>query len=459
MKGDFTRWTFDPTEQFTRVLMQQGRVQLDSDWNEQAAILLHYLRCLAVDLIGPFGVPPDPDGSSGDGFNLETVVDKDGNAEKNRFRLRRGRYYVGGLPVENPRDLDYDQTNKVTKLDIGEEGTWLLYLDVWEQFLTHVQDDRIREVALGGPDTAARTRLIWRVRALSTDSATERAFNSPDPRSEVWNAWSSWVEKLRPANRGLLQAHALRDPNDVDPCVAAPNARYTGENQLYRVEIHRGGTAVEGATFKWSRENGSVVFPIQSWTVSGDGKAATVTLEHVGRDRRFGLEKGSWVEVRDDDPEERVRPLLLVDSVEADRRQVTLAGDLGAGVDASRHPYLRRWDQGAGAPADGLRVQEGENVWLDLEDGIQVSFAPAPQPEVDLGSTRLMLLAHLYQPGDYWLIPARSATGDVEWPRGKSLPPLGVEHHFAPLGVLTIDDGVVEVTDCRRTFGFLPPIP
>ena len=38
MKGDFSRDTFDPAKQFTRVLMQQGRVQLDADWNEQIAI-------------------------------------------------------------------------------------------------------------------------------------------------------------------------------------------------------------------------------------------------------------------------------------------------------------------------------------------------------------------------------------------------------------------------------------
>ena len=53
MKGDFSRNTFDPRKHFTRVLMQQGRVQLDADWNEQAAILLHYVRTLAADLIGP----------------------------------------------------------------------------------------------------------------------------------------------------------------------------------------------------------------------------------------------------------------------------------------------------------------------------------------------------------------------------------------------------------------------
>jgi hypothetical protein len=33
MKGDFTRNTFVPSKSFSRVLMQQGRVQLDADWN------------------------------------------------------------------------------------------------------------------------------------------------------------------------------------------------------------------------------------------------------------------------------------------------------------------------------------------------------------------------------------------------------------------------------------------
>jgi hypothetical protein len=53
MKGDFSRDSFDPIRHFSRVLMQQGRVQLDADWNEQQSIVLHFLRTLARDLIGP----------------------------------------------------------------------------------------------------------------------------------------------------------------------------------------------------------------------------------------------------------------------------------------------------------------------------------------------------------------------------------------------------------------------
>ncbi len=53
MHGDFSRITFRPDELFTRVLMQQGRPQLDADFNELMSIVLHWQRELAKDMIGP----------------------------------------------------------------------------------------------------------------------------------------------------------------------------------------------------------------------------------------------------------------------------------------------------------------------------------------------------------------------------------------------------------------------
>ena len=89
MKGDFTRVTFDPSKNYCRVLMQQGRVTLDADANEQTAILLHYLRTLARDLIGPYAAPgADP------GFQL-------GFDDVNKLTISAGRYYVDGILVTN----------------------------------------------------------------------------------------------------------------------------------------------------------------------------------------------------------------------------------------------------------------------------------------------------------------------------------------------------------------------
>ena len=44
MKGDFSRQTADPKKHYSGVLMQQGRVQLDADWNEQLAISQHRVQ-------------------------------------------------------------------------------------------------------------------------------------------------------------------------------------------------------------------------------------------------------------------------------------------------------------------------------------------------------------------------------------------------------------------------------
>src|ERR1044071_2155257 len=95
MKSDATRVTFDPANLFSRVILQQGRVGLDADHNEQVEILLHSVRPLARDLIGPFGGP------QGGGFEVDV--------QKGRLVLTPGRYYVDGILVENPATCAYDE--------------------------------------------------------------------------------------------------------------------------------------------------------------------------------------------------------------------------------------------------------------------------------------------------------------------------------------------------------------
>jgi hypothetical protein len=63
------------------------------------------------------------------------------------------------------------------------------------------------------------------------------------------------------------------------------------------------------------------------------------------------------------------------------------------------------------------------------------------------GSTnkRQSLKKH-YRTGDYWLIPARVATNDIEWPSvTEGVLPHGIEHHYAPLAILTKDNRIWKV--------------
>ena len=57
MRGDFSRQTFDADQHYTAVLMQQGRVQLDADWNEQQSINRHRTGTDGRNLVGPAGAP------------------------------------------------------------------------------------------------------------------------------------------------------------------------------------------------------------------------------------------------------------------------------------------------------------------------------------------------------------------------------------------------------------------
>ena len=63
---------------------------------------------------------------------------------------------------------------------------------------------------------------------------------------------------------------------------------------------------------------------------------------------------------------------------------------------------------------------------------------------------------NIYRTGDYWLIPARTAAnGVIDWPATQddakkkvpvALPPHGVEHHCAPLGVISSQgDGTIKI--------------
>jgi hypothetical protein len=434
MHGDFSRDSFDARNHFTRVLMQQGRVLLDADWNEQTSILLQYLRALAADLIGPHGGP-------GGGFEIRCRNAEDHLCD---FTIGWGHYYVDGILVENAPPVRYASTDGMPPLgyhqqpgyplasgeSLRDETDYLVYLDVWERHLTYLQEEQIRDVALGGPDTTTRTQVVWQVKV-----ADER---------EVRDAEASCEGRLRALvgepPRWLRARTVAARPSD-DPDAIQTEAGYRGAgNQLYLVEIHdpaAHGQPGTGATFKWSRDNGSIVFRI------GGMAGSVVTLDTPGPDEQRTLEENDRVEVIDDYNELRGEPGVLarVDTVDRITLEVTLALDKGAVLPPyhrERHPLLRRWDQGSSA----IPLRPGS--WMEVEHGIEVWFEPGGG----------------YRVGDYWMIPARTATGDILWPRETNadatagpaaMPPNGIGHHYAPLARIRFKNGeAARCDDCRR---------
>lgn len=512
MKGDFSRVSFNPSHGFTRVNWQQGRMQLDADANEQQAINLHLIRTLAADLIGPHGGPPG-----------SFAIEADSSIYRG-FRIRPGRYYVDGWPALNTGIIAYRPFKEFPGQpwypeppELEEGRDYIVYLEVWERHVSASEFDRardpreadaMREVALDGPDTASRAQLIWQVKARAIDTFT------PSPSGT--DPWPDWLEQIEPAARGTLKAKAAEAPAaGGPPCEVSPRARFRGDSdQLYRVEIRRGGYAStkEGAaTFVWSRENGAVTFPVDK--IAGP----KVQLAAGWRDARFAIAPGDIVEVAGpvEALQETDAKLLRVIDYDPDSATVTLEATPEVDTDDPRKPVLlRRWDHGEqrgpvdGRPklADDNALQLIEGRWLTLESGIQVMFGDAltrtePVPtrptkeatarEIAAREAALRERAkeegieldalrekgagdavtkrdlaegnylekgsgNFYRQGDSWLIPSRLPLSDVLGPRDASgnpvaRPPDGVERHYAPLAVIRVaGDGSVTVNKDMR---------
>ncbi|HEX9775206.1 MAG TPA: DUF6519 domain-containing protein [Actinomycetota bacterium] len=506
MQGDFTRSTFRPQKAYASVRMQQGRVQLDADWNEAEDIRLHLARTGHRDTIGPAGAPKtgggfeigiapggsdltigegrlyvegvlcelshDPvavesfqkdravvaalvaDGrpfvahewvelSAGSGpAHVARITTVDTDKRMMRFapplaetdvdamkaagpaRLRRVLSYTTQPDLPSPPNVT--SGNAAPALDLSN-GAYLVYADVWERHVSALDDPDLIESALGGPDTATRTKVVGQVRLARLEgSGIDTCRDAPHPRDLPASAGG------RAATTGRLRARATPQQASADPCILPANAGYRRlENQLYRVEVHAGGTRDE-ATFKWSRDNGSVA---SRWL----GQVGNhVRVDSVGKDEVLGFSSAQFVELLDDTRELSGTPGVLV-RIDAPPEGDKLPLDPAATFDRADfpvNPKLRRWDS-EGAVA----MDPAGDGWIALEDGVEVRF--------DEGT---------YNTGDYWLIPARTAIADVEWPRDAagnpaSRPPEGIEHRHAPLALLRVKTGAITLLDdCRDRF-------
>jgi hypothetical protein len=493
--GDITRVTFDPARHLSGVRMQQGRVQLDADWNEQVDIVAHRERAAGRDLIGPSGAPKD-----GGGFGIGATTDG------TDLTIGSGRIYVSGVLCENEssstaasglsgtgitvdslvldgrqlavpewvrvsgatggsalvrlstvdtatRRLGFSaidttafsgaltvrrvstyttqpdqpepplttQANPAAPrvLALPDNTAYLAYLDVWERPLTAVELPEIREIALGGPDTATRTRVVAQVRLVAL-AATPDPLDPDAPIPE-------WDQLTRPPDGRMAAFAHAEDPEDT-PCVLPESGGFQGlENQLYRVQV------TDGSKLLWSRENGSVTAVLDDDIVAGK-----LILSHAAPDRALGFTEGDWVEVTDDTRDLLGRSGMLVRLLKAEGTVLTFdeTTTVGAPVtfDRARHTKVRRWDSPGPVPF-------APDTDIELEAGVRVRFPSG-------GS---------YRVGDHWLIPARTGIADVQWPHDTAghpvaVPPHGIRHWYARLALVVKSSGALNVTDWRQRF-------
>lgn len=472
MSFDISRVTFDPWKDFSSVVMQQGRVQLDSDWNEWLAELTRRIRAGTLDIVGRAVYPSTtpnaffitPSGSS--------------------VTIGVGRMYVDGLLAENhglpaPSSGGWIPPNPPAPgpqpawdpaLDelVGQNavayeqqpyfpgvtqqapfptkgGPFLIYLDVWQREITFLEAPDLIEKAVG-VDTTGRWQTVWQVRWLDVSSISNVTCSTKD--SDI----PAWDNLIQPSAGRLTTGVVQSSPSGV--CCLAPNTGFTGmENQLYRVEIHQGSGPSVKPTFKWSRNNASVATAVTG--ISPDRQ--TLTVQSTGKDNDLRFSKNDWVEITDDWLELNGLPgeLHQVSLVTDSANTITLATPVTAGTfpvdpnnltQPARHTRVVKWDQ------QGKVFQsDGTTLWTDLDAAGSTGDIPVPPPGTALllengvtVSFDLNPATGAFKVADYWNFAARTLDGTVE--NLVEAPPRGIHHHYARLAMFTPGQ---TPSDCR----------
>jgi hypothetical protein len=441
MQGDFSKLNFEPHEHergvstpdqgllrnLAGVLHQQGRVTTDADLTESQLLELAWAGQAGRDIIGA-GVCAVP-ASEPEGFRVEAAAALDGAVQ---VQLRPGRAWVDGIltrlagDADAPLDLVTRQATYLganTPSDIDDDVRDAVILEVSQEALHGFQyPQRLLEPALGGPDTAERAFVNFRLRLLRLGAGED---------------CTSILGKLRddPASKGHLSVSLTPQVAIAGDCPVVGGGGYSGfEHCLYRIEIAEGSTP----RFKWSQWNGGLVGRGR-FDASTDpdrvyldaGRAAIVNsglTEFYLEALQYSEATGSWEVVYGS------RATLNTDH----DLELAAPATFGTLPSTSDSVFIRLWN----GLADIAAFTNVANP-VELQDGIHLAFDAAT--------------ATNYRPGDYWTFSVRA--GEINNPQVliDHAPPSGIVYHRAPLAEInwtgrrnTEISGTLE--DCRKRF-------
>jgi hypothetical protein len=277
MVADIARITYDPTRQYRSVISQQGRVTLEADNNEAAALAGEALRLETIDIIGPTG-------ALGDAYKVGPGSAPGG------ISIDRGIFYLGGWRLELDQALDLPPQSGGPI--VGPKENVLVALLLTEQSVCAVEDQALREVALGGPDTAARSRLMQRLLRLPLDGDTCASGAALIAQFLASDGVSIDPATLQLISQARLQAGFGPGPANTDPCTPAAAGGYLGaDNQLVRVTVIAYDSTSQTGTLLWAWNNASLLY--RATAVD----PLTLTLINTPVDEEHAPQLGQMVEI------------------------------------------------------------------------------------------------------------------------------------------------------------------
>jgi hypothetical protein len=437
MATDVARLSFDPARLYRGVVPQQGRVSLEAETNEQRTIDTEEQRAQVIDIVGPTGTPDDGYAvSAGTGFELT---------------IGPGTMYVGGWRVELDEKIgDFHQPDWLDRgpgaKETGREHVLLL---VRETDVTAVEDPALYEVALGGPDGAARTRLLQRIIRTETDGATCAQAMAEDAKRWLDEGLRHDPETAALTSDSRLLVTWEADPAPASPCEPTSTGGYLGaENQLLRVQLTR--IAQDGRfDLLWGFDDASFLY-----RVTPDASANPVlTLDRSPIDDFHRPRAGQAVQAL------RATAELASTDGEVEGYVAALAGEVAV-LTAPYDPDLKTVTFPAPLPSAYTDPDENPQLYLRVWEE-HITDAEPGQP-ITLGSTGVQVTVTADGGGnlhvdDFWCIGVRPSTPTAVYPARllrTPQPPDGPRQWVAPLAVIEWRDrGELDVLeDCRNPF-------
>ena len=357
----------------TKARFQQGRPILACDLDSNTDLLESQRETALRDIIGGTGFP-----RTRPGFALT-------NSKDGRLRLLPGHAYLDGVLVRNERAFEYDIG---PSLPPSEPSIALLVARKTDY--TYLERDTVREPALGGVDTAARSTLRSELAVMPLKSLLDyTGIGSLDALREHICTGRSILSPFTGFGDAALRLSIDETAEPpADHCLIRDDAGYLGEeNANYRVEIHKPSSS-GAATFKFARHR------IQGRLVKN---GSTFTIEGAPEDDVFAFATGQAVEVRDATLRRQGKPGPLGTITRNADGSFSLSSSItSAPLDFSEPVIILRWDHDPSKFPDGIPIPNSSPI--TLENGIRAEFRG------DLMS------------GDYWECAARVETGALLWP-------------------------------------------
>ena len=459
---DISRDATDLRKHYDRVQMQQGRVLTDDDFNEAERLDAEDARRVRVDVIGPAGSPDD-------GFRLKVVG--------GQLTLSAGTYYTGGLRLELESDEQFNLQKDWLQQGSSPGETLtppagsqfdFVWLDVWQQAVTAVEDKELLEAALGGADTSARIRTMRRAHVLPNVGDVDCA-----------DAWTQLVTSL--AGEGTLNSDYELVPDSrltVEPdgtagtddlCTPPVNGGYLGaENQAIRVQI------TGNNQFTWGFDNGAPLYRVKL-VADNTGSLQRIHMLTVPKDQAHYPLEGQVVELlpwsallsNGQKNAELSGFLAKVDGgYNPDTQELHITAAPGNDTGTPPMAFGQRWSARSDAaqinnedpPEDVYFYMRVWNRGADTESPANINFVAGTPVALAKTGLQVTFTGTQLRKNDYWIVAVRPETPNtfVPWELTVGRPPHGVRRWIAPLGMIHWPGGgvgPVEVTDdCRPTF-------